>query len=70
MTAEKNRRKLSLLNALYKLLCCTNAQTKIHTLLTFQEDTSDDIWSDRVSLLSTCGDGVKYRAVAACLNSL
>lgn len=40
----------------------TQACTNIHTLI-FQEDVSDDIWSDSVSPTWFCGDGVKYRAV-------
>lgn len=49
----------------------TNTGTYEHSHTpTFQEDMSDDIFSDSASPTWFCGDGVKHRAVPACLNSL
>lgn len=47
----------------------TNARTNIHTLFTtFQEDRSDDIWSDRVS--RTCQPVVTVSNIEQCLSVL
>lgn len=47
----------------------TNARTNIHTLFTtFQEDRSDDIWSDRVS--RTCQPVVTVSNIEQCQSVL
>lgn len=69
---RKNERKWPQLSLLNVLCSSFVASTDTHTrrrkhshTLTFQEDMSDDIWSDSVSPMWFCGDGVKYRAVPA-----